>query len=70
MKTAKRKYGRLNVRIAPADISAAHRLPKSEKQKFKPTIVHFKDRTQRMDVLKRRKILKRMESMYLNVGRY
>jgi hypothetical protein len=45
--------GRLNVRIAPADISAVHRLPKSEKQKFKPTIVRFKDRTQRMEVLGR-----------------
>jgi hypothetical protein len=49
---------KIKVAISPVDISAAHRLPKPPTQQQKPTIVKFKDRTQRQDILKRRKVLK------------
>jgi len=49
---------KLKVKILPADISTAHRLPKTQKQKHKSMIVRFKDRTQRREILKVRKLLK------------
>jgi hypothetical protein len=48
----------LGIVIIPADISAAHRLPKTGKQKYKPIIVRLKDSIQRQDILKNRKKLK------------
>lgn len=48
----------LKVKIVPSDISAAHRLPKSGKQKHPPIIIRLKDRSQRQEILKVRKLLK------------
>jgi hypothetical protein len=52
---------KLKVKVTPADLSVAHRLPKSKKskkQKHRPIIVKFKDRTLRQQVLWARKMLK------------
>ena len=48
----------LNVKIEPCDISAAHRLPQTKKQKHKPIIVRMKDRSLRQEIPTSRKKLK------------
>ena len=49
---------KVKVQLEPKDVSIAHRLVKPEKQQHKPIIAKLKDRTQRLDILKKRKILK------------
>lgn len=49
---------KLKVKVLPTDLSAAHRVKKSKKQQHRPIIIRFKDRTQRFEVLKNRKLLK------------
>ena len=49
---------KLKIKIVPSDISVAHRVKKSKRQKHRPIIIRFKDRTQRFEILKERKLLK------------
>lgn len=49
---------KLKVKILPSDISVAHRVKKSKRQKYRPIIVRCKDRTQKFNIMKARKQLK------------
>ena len=49
---------RLKIKVVPTDISVAHRVGKSTRQKHRPIIIRFKDRTQRYEIMKARKVLK------------
>lgn len=49
----------VKVKISPSDISAAHRLPQTGRQRVKPMIVRLKDRSQRFEILSNRTKLRK-----------